>query len=125
MYKIEKVAENQFYVKIMGQCPPYEAEKCSERFLEKIKDSQKIYVIIDLLDLVLVKISSLKIFIELLNNTSKKLERSAFVISFNPPLNEEVKYILEKAKSPKRKIVNSLEEAKEWTQIPEINIKKE
>jgi anti-anti-sigma regulatory factor len=123
MYKIEQISENQFYVKLMGDFFPDEAKDVSNDFLQKVKNSKKINVIIDMLDLVLIRLSSLKILIELLNNTKKKLERSAYVISFNPPLSEELKYVLNKSKSPNRKVVHSLDEGKEWTGITEIKIR--
>ncbi|TXT63363.1 MAG: hypothetical protein BAJALOKI3v1_380002 [Promethearchaeota archaeon] len=82
-------------------------------------------MIVDLLDAVFLKLSSIEIILKLLKETSRNLEKSAFVIPFNPPLKEEIKYVLEKAKSSKRKIVQTLDEAKEWTGISQIIIKKD
>ncbi|TXT62580.1 MAG: hypothetical protein BAJALOKI1v1_900010 [Promethearchaeota archaeon] len=123
MYKIESIGENQFYVKIMGEFPPAEASDCSNDFQEKIKNSTSVSVIVDLLDVAIIKIKSLDIIITLLNTTKKKLNKSAFVLPFSPPLTEEIKYVFKKSHSPRRKIVNTLEEGKEWTGISAITLK--
>ncbi|TFF99669.1 MAG: hypothetical protein EU541_04385 [Promethearchaeota archaeon] len=125
MYKIENLGGNAFYIKIMGRIPLQAAEGFSKKFLKEIEGMNNVRVIIDLLDSNLVKIASLDTIIELMNITEERLGRSAFCVPHNPPLREELKYVLEKAQSPKRKIVYSLEEAKQWTGISEIIIKKE
>jgi hypothetical protein len=125
MYKIEKIDGDKFYVKIIGRFPPSIATRFSEEFLELIKPLDSYSVIVDLLDAVFLKLSSIEIILKLLKETSRNLEKSAFVIPFNPPLKEEIKYVLEKAKSSKRKIVQTLDEAKEWTGISQIIIKKD
>ena len=81
-------------------------------------------IIVDITDAILLKFDSIEILLELLKENNKKLYRSAFIIERNPPLSKEMKYILEKAASPKRKIVSNLEEAKEWIGIEELIIKK-
>jgi hypothetical protein len=120
MYKIERIGKNDFYIKIMGLFPPPAARRFSERFLREIEGLDKIRVIIDLLDAILIRIASLEIIINLLKTTEEKLDKSAFCIPSNPPVKEELKYILDQARSPKRKIVKTLDEAKTWTGIPNI-----
>lgn len=125
MYKIEKIDGDKFYVKIIGRFPPSIANKFSEEFLEIINDLNSYSVIVDLLDGVFLKLSSIEIVLNLLKNTKKNLGKSAFVVPYNPPLNEEIKYVLSHAASSKRKIVKSLDEAKEWTGISDIIIRKD
>jgi hypothetical protein len=125
MYKIEKIDGDKFYVKIIGRFPPSIATRFSEEYLELIKPLNSYSVIVDLLDAVFLKLSSIEMVLKLLNETSRNLEKSAFVVPYNPPLTEEIKYVLEKSNSPKRKIVQTLDEAKEWTGIKEIIIKKD
>jgi hypothetical protein len=122
MYKIEKIGRNDFYIKVMGLFPPQAAKRFSQKFLSEIEGLDKVRVIIDLLDAILIKISSLDIIIDLLKKTEEKLEKSAFCVPHNPPLKEELKYVLENAQSSKRKIVKTLDEAKGWTGIPKIII---
>jgi hypothetical protein len=122
MYKIEKIGQNDFYIKVMGLFPPEAAKRFAQKFLKQIEGLESVRVIIDLLDGILVKISSLDILIDLLKTTEEKLEKSAFCVPHNPPLKEELKFVLDNAQSPKRKIVTTLDEAKEWTGIPKIII---
>ncbi|MHA1658907.1 MAG: hypothetical protein ACTSUT_07270, partial [Promethearchaeota archaeon] len=70
----------------------------------------------------LLKISSIEIILNLLKKNNKKLYKSAFVIRNNPPLDKEIKFILDKAASPKRIIVSDLNEAKKWLGISDIII---
>ena len=57
--------------------------------------------------------------------SNERLIKSAFVISQNPPLDKEFQLLLEKAASPKRKIVRNLEEAKKWVGLEDIIIQRE
>ncbi|MBD3197290.1 MAG: hypothetical protein GF317_19705 [Candidatus Lokiarchaeota archaeon] len=125
MYKIENIGKNKFYLKVIGSFPPSVATKFAEEFLKLIEDLDTFSIIIDLLDEILIKIDSIDIILDLLKETGKKVERSAFLISNNPPLTEEAKYVLKLAKSDKRKIVSNLDEAKEWLGISDIVIKRD
>lgn len=42
----------------------------------------------------------------------------------NPPFDVEIQYLIDQAKSPKRKIVPNFDEAKEWLELSDIVIKK-
>lgn len=125
MYKIENLEGNKFFIKIIGRFPPSVANKFTEEFLKIIKNLNSYSVIVDLCDGTFLTIASIEIILKLLKETQKNLDRSAFVVPYNPPLNEEVKYVLEKADSPKRKIVQSFDEAKEWIGISDIIIRKD
>ena len=46
-------------------------------------------------------------------------------ISKNPPLDKEAQVLLDRADSPKRKIVDNLDDAKKWIGISEIIIEKD
>ncbi|MHA1490045.1 MAG: hypothetical protein ACTSRI_10365 [Promethearchaeota archaeon] len=122
MYKIKNTGENCFYIKTMGTFPPLVAEKFVKEFEEIIRNNKKIRVIVDLSDSILLKISSIEIILNLLKKNNKKLYKSAFVIRNNPPLDKEIKFILDKAASPKRIIVSDLNEAKKWLGISDIII---
>jgi hypothetical protein len=126
MYQIEKINERSFYIKATGTFPPPIAERFRKEFEELTKDiSDDLSIIIDITDAILLNINSIELILMILKRNNEKLFRSAFVISENPPLSEEFKYIIEKAASPKRKIVSSLEEAKEWIGINELIIKRD
>ncbi|MFO7795397.1 MAG: hypothetical protein ACQERB_10885 [Promethearchaeati archaeon] len=125
MYKIEKINGNKFFVKIIGTFPPSIANKFSEEFLSLTQKLELFSVIVDLVDGIFLKLNSIEIVLNLLKENNKKLIKSSFVVPYNPPLREEIKYILNKANSPKRKIVHSLDEAKEWIGIRDIIIKKD
>jgi hypothetical protein len=126
MYQIEKINETCFYIKATGTFPPPVAEKFIEEFSELTKDlHDKLSIIVDITDAILLSINSVEIILEFLKKNNNRLFRSAFIISRNPPLSEEFKYIIEKAASPKRKIVSNLEEAKEWIGIKEVIVKKD
>ncbi|TFF95232.1 MAG: hypothetical protein EU547_07745 [Promethearchaeota archaeon] len=125
MYKIEKINGNKFFVKLIGTFPPSIANKFSKEFLELTKNLDSFSVIVDVVDGVFLKLDSIEIVLDLLSETNKKLIKSSFLVPFNPPLKEEIKYVLEKADSPKRKIVYSLDEAKEWIGISDIIIRKD
>lgn len=125
MYRIEKIGENQLYIKALGTFPPPVAEKFIEEFEEKIKELEKFSVIVDGVDIILLNLKSFEIILELLKKNNEKLIRSAYIISKNPPLDKEVQILLERAASSKRKIVRNLDEAKEWIGVEEIMIEKD
>lgn len=74
---------------------------------------------------ILLHVNSIEIILNLLQRDNDKLYRSEFIISRNPPLNEEFKYLLEKAESPKRKVVTTLDEAREWIGVSKIIIRRD
>ena len=125
MYKIEKINGDKFFVKIIGTFPPSIANKFSEEFLSLTQNLSSFSVIVDVVDGVFLKLDSIEIVLNLLKENNKKLLKSSFVVPYNPPLKEEIKYVLEKADSPKRKIVHTLDKAKEWIGIKDIIIKKD
>jgi hypothetical protein len=126
MYQIEKLNETSFYIKATGTFPPPVAEKFVKEFGELTEDVlDKLSVIVDITDAILLNVNSIEIILELLRKNNERLFRSAFIISKNPPLDEEFQYLINSAKSPKRKIVSSLEEAKEWVGIEKLIFKKD
>jgi len=126
MYQIEKLNDTSFYIKATGTFPPPVAERFKKEFEELTKDiNNNLSIILDITDAILLSINSIELILMLLKRNNEKLFRSAFIISENPPLSEEFRYIIEKAASPKRKIVSNLEEAKEWIGIQKIVIKKD
>ncbi|MFW9938377.1 MAG: hypothetical protein ACFFD5_12070 [Candidatus Thorarchaeota archaeon] len=125
MYQIERIDDTSFYIKAIGTFPPPVAEKFVKEFEELTKNIESnLKVIVDITDAILLKIESIESILDLLIRDNEKLYRTAFVISNNPPLGKEFKFILEKAESPKRRIVSTLNEAKEWLGIEEIKIRK-
>ena len=125
MYQIEKLQENKFYIKAIGTFPPPISEKFVNEFEELTKDIKSgLCVIVDITDAILLKLDSIQIILDLLRRNNDKLHRSAFVITQNPPLSEEMRYLIEKASSPKRKIVSNLEDAKKWIEIEKVIIRK-
>jgi hypothetical protein len=125
MYQIEKLRENKFYIKAIGTFPPPVSEKFVKEFEERTKDiKSELCVIVDITDAIFLKLDSIQIILDLLKRNNDKLHRSAFIIAKNPPLSEEMKYLIDKASSPKRKIVSNLEEAKQWIGIEEVIIRK-
>lgn len=125
MYQIEKINDSAFYIKAIGTFPISVTESFVQDFSEIIKDIDRdLSVIIDITDAIFLKLESIEPLVKLLQRNNKKLYRSAFVISKNPPLAEEFRYILERADSPKRKIVDSLDEAKKWIGIEDIVFQK-
>ena len=125
MYQIEKLQENKFYIKATGTFPPPVAEQFVKEFNALTKNARdNLSIIIDITDAILLKFDSIEIILDLLKRNNNRLYRSAFIIAQNPPLSKEIEYILEKADSPKRKIVSSLEEAKKWIGVEEVIIKK-
>jgi anti-anti-sigma regulatory factor len=124
LYQLEKMGSASFYLKAIGKFPPIEAERFVKDFKDKASNLKEFSVIVDITDASHLDSRSLNIILELLKENNEKLVKSAFVISNNPPLSVELSYILEKAGSPKRKIVNNLEEAKDWLGVNKILIKK-
>ncbi len=125
MYQLQKMGENCFYIKAIGKFPPIEAERFVNHFKDQIKNMKKFCVLVDISDASHLDSRSINIILDLLKENNKRLEKSAFVITNNPPLDVEFQYLLEKAISPKRKIVTTLDEAKEWLGISDIVIKKD
>jgi len=124
MYRIEKIGEDKFFIKALGTFPPSVARRFIKDFNKKTKRSKKLSVIVDGMDFILLNLESFEIILDFLKSNNERLIRSAWVISQNPPLDKEIQILLEKAKSPKRKIFETLEEAKEWIGIKEIIIEK-
>ena len=122
MYRIEKIGENQFYIKALGTFPPVVAKRFIKDFNKNTKKSKLLSVIVDGMDFILLNIESFKIILDFLRGNNETLDRSAWIISKNPPLDKEIQILLERAKSPKRKIVENLDEAKEWIGVKEIII---
>jgi len=125
MYKIEKVGENTFYIKALGTMPPSVAKKLVNDFNELTKDLENISSIVDGLDLIILNLKSFEIILDFLKKLNPKLIKAAYVIGKSPILNKEAEILLERAKSPKRKIVKTLEEARQWVGIEKIIIKKD
>lgn len=125
MYQIEKLQDKKFYIKATGTFPPPVSSRFVTEFEELTKEIKSgLCVIVDITDAILLKFDSIQIILDLLKRNNHKLYRSAFIITKNPPLSEEMRYILEKAASTKRKIVSTLEEAKNWIGIDEVIIDK-
>lgn len=122
MYRIEKIGENQFYIKALGTFPPSVAKSFIKDFNKNTKKSKILSVIVDGMDFILLNIESFEIILDFLRGNNERLNKSAWIISKNPPLGKEIQILLERAKSPKRKIVENLDEAKEWIGVKEIII---
>ena len=125
MYKIEIIGENCLYIKAIGRFPESVAKRFIKDFNEKTKNYDKLCAIIDGMDMVMLNIDSFKIILELLKKNNDKLKKSAYVVRENPVLTKEAEILLEKAESPKRKVVKTLDEAKKWIGIEHIIIGKE
>jgi len=126
MYQIEKIGDDSFYIKAIGTFPLPVAERFVIEFEDLTKDiHENLNVIIDITEAILLRIESIEIILDLLKRNNEKLNKSAFVISKNPPLGVEFKYLLEHAESSKRKIVSNLEDAKEWIGLEDIIFKKD
>ncbi|MHA1242414.1 MAG: hypothetical protein ACTSQU_16765 [Promethearchaeota archaeon] len=125
MYQLEKINDTCFLIKATGTFPPPVAERFVKEFKELTKDvHENLSIIVDITDAILLSIASIEIILELLKRDNERLFRSAFIIEKNPVLTEEFRYLLHQAKSPKRKIVSNLEEAKEWIGIDKVVVKK-
>jgi len=125
MFQFEKINDTCFYIKATGTFPP----SVARRFVREFKDltkgiNENLSIIVDITDAILLSIHSIELILELLKKNNKRIFRSAFIIEKNPALNEEIKYLLDHAKSPKRKIVSNLEEAKHWIGIDKIVFKR-
>ncbi|MFX1593239.1 MAG: hypothetical protein ACFFB6_05320 [Promethearchaeota archaeon] len=125
MYKIEKIGEHYLYTKIVGTFPPSVAQKFINEFEEKTKDLSKFSVIVDGLDFIMLNLKSFEIVLEFLKKNNKRLVRSAYIVADNPVLDKEAQILLDRADSPKRKIVDNLDDAKKWIGISEIIIEKD
>ncbi len=124
LYQLENMGENSFYLKAIGRFPPTEAELFIKEFEDRAANLNKFSVIVDIVDASHLDLKSVNMILDLLKKNNEKLKKSAYVISNNPPLDVEIQYLIEKAASPKRKIVTNLDEAKDWLGIADIIIKK-
>ena len=125
MYKIEKIGENTFYIKVLGTMPPSVAKKFVKDFKAKTNDLANFSSVVDGVDLIILNLKSFKIILKLLKKNNRKLIKSAFIIGKSPVLNKEAEILLERAKTSKRKIVATLDEAKDWVGIKNIVIQKD
>lgn len=125
MYRIEKIGENKFYIKALGTFPPSVAKRFIKEFNKQTKKVKELTVIVDGLDFILLNLESFEIILNFLRGNNKKLHKSAWIISRNPPLDKEIEFLLKKAESPKRKIVSNLEDAKAWIGVEEIIIERD
>jgi len=125
MYQVEKISDTCFLIKATGTFPPPVAERFIKEFKEITKDvNENLSIIVDITDAIFLSIASIDIILELLKSNNERLFRSAFIIEKNPALTEEFRYLLDHAQSPKRKIVSTLKEAKEWIGIDKVVVKK-
>ncbi|GAH84248.1 unnamed protein product, partial [marine sediment metagenome] len=97
MYKIEKIGEFHFYIKVLGTFPPSVAERFIEDFNEKTNQLEKFSVIVDGLDFILLNLKSFEIILEFLKRNNERLIRSAYIIAKNPVLNKEAQILFERA----------------------------
>ncbi len=105
--------------------PPSVAERFISEFNEKTKNLSNFSVIVDGLDFILLNLKSFEIILDFLKKNNDRLVRSAYIVADNPVLDKEAQILFERAESLKRKIVVSLEEAKEWIGIEDIIIKRD
>ncbi|MHA1150059.1 MAG: hypothetical protein ACTSR8_17630 [Promethearchaeota archaeon] len=125
MHKIEKIGENILYIKATRILDANEAEKFVKKFEKIINNMENFSVLIDLLDTTALRVEAIDILLELLRKNNTKLSKSSFAICCNPILSKEFEILIKRAESEDRKIVGSLDEAKEWLGIKEINIQKD
>jgi len=125
LYRIEKIGDKHFYIKVLGLLPPSVAQRLINELGEELKNLNDFSVIVDGLDFIFLKLDSFEIILDFLKKNNEALNRSAYIISKNPPLDTEIQYLLDKADSPKRKIVNNLEDAKKWIGISDIVIQRD
>ena len=125
MFRIEKIGENKFYIKALGTMPPSVAERFLSEFNDKTKDLSSFSVIVDGLDFILLNLKSFGIILDFLKKNNDRLVRSAYIVGDNPVLDKEAQILLERAESPKRKVVTNLDEAKQWIGIEDIIIKRD
>ncbi len=125
MYKFEKIGKHHLYIKILGTFPPSVAKRFIHEFDEKTKNMDQFSVIVDGLDFIILNLQSFEIILEFLKKNNDRLIKSAYVIAGNPVLDKETQILLDRADSPKRKIVENLNDAKEWIGLSEIIIEKD
>ncbi len=125
MFRIEKIGEFHFYIKVLGTFPPSVAERFITEFNESIKRLNNFSVIVDGLDLIILNLKSFEIILDFLKKNNKKLVRSAYIVAGNPVLDKEAQILLDRADSPKRKIVTTLEEARKWIGLSKIIIQRD
>jgi hypothetical protein len=122
LYRIEKIGERHFYIKVLGLFPPSVAKRCIKDFKKKAEKLKEFSVIVDGLDFIFLNLDSFKIILDFLKENNERLDKSSWIISKNPPLDKEIEFLLERAESPKRKIVQTLDEAKDWIGVSDITI---
>jgi len=122
MFRIEKIGESHFYVKVLGTFPPSVAERFITEFNESTKTLKSFSVIVDGLNFILLNLKSFQIILDFLKKNNERLVRSAYIVAGNPVLDKEAQILLDRADSPKRKIVGTLEEAKKWIGLSKIII---
>ncbi len=124
MFRIEKIGSNHFYIKVLGTFPPSVTENFLKEFGKQIENFDRISVIVDGADFILLNLKSFEDILNFLKKNNEKLEKSAWIITTNILLDKEIQILLKRAESPKRKIVRNLEEAKRWIGIETIMIEK-
>jgi len=122
MYRIEKIGENKFFIKVLGLFPPSVAKRFIKEFKKKTEKLKDFSVIADGLDFIFLNLESFKIILNFLKGNNERLVRSSWIISKNPTLDKEIEILLEKAESPKRKIVQTLEDAMEWIGVNDLTV---
>ena len=122
MFRIEKIGESHFYVKVLGTFPPSVAERFITEFNESTKTLKSFSVIVDGLNFILLNLKSFQIILDFLKKNNERLVRSAYIVAGNPVLDKEAQILLDRADSPKRKKVGTLEEAKKWIGLSKIII---
>ena len=125
MYKIEKIGKHHLYIKIMGTFPPSVTRRFIDEFEEKTKKLKKLSVIVDGLDFIMLNLQSFEMVLDFLKKNNNRLIKSAYIVVNNPVLDKEAQILLDRADSPKRKLVNNFDEAKEWIGIKKIIIEKD
>ena len=124
MFRIEKIGETTLYIKALGTFPPSIAEDFIKNFMTITSNMKEFSVIVDLLDAILLHVESFGDILDLLKENNAKLNKSAYIISKNPLMGKEFELLIKKSSSPHRKIVESMQAAKEWVGIDKILIKK-
>jgi len=125
MFRIEKIGEFHFYLKVLGTFPPSVAERFITEFNESTKGLNNFSFIVDGLDLIMLNLKSFEIILDFLKKNNNRLVRSAYIVAGNPVLDKEAQILLDRADSPKRKIVNNLEEARKWIGLSKIIIQRD
>ncbi len=125
MFRIEKIGDFHFYIKVLGTFPPSVAERFITEFNESTKRLNNFSVIVDGLDLIILNLKSFKIVLDFLKKNNERLVRSAYIVARNPVLDKEAQILLDRADSPKRKIVNNLEDARNWIGLSKIVIQRD